>query len=151
MMLNVSFGIYAFLPQGWIFMLFVILFEAFLFSKLISNKYFELRAYSSVFISNLISGIFGIMASLKLNGGWWIVVWFPWVSKNEVDRANLDAMNSLYLIYGIAFCLTLIIEVLVNTLILRKKSSIISIVKSTVLVNILSYIIGTYVLYSYSF
>lgn len=22
---------------------------------------------------------------MALNGGWWLVVWFPWVSKHEVD------------------------------------------------------------------
>ena len=36
--LNVSFGIYAFLPMGWLFMAFIILGEAFLMSRYLVRK-----------------------------------------------------------------------------------------------------------------
>ena len=36
--LNVSFGIYAFLPMGWLFMAFIILGEAFLMSRYLIRK-----------------------------------------------------------------------------------------------------------------
>ncbi len=41
--LNVSFGIYAFLPMGWIFMAFIILGEAFLMSRYMVKKKFDKR------------------------------------------------------------------------------------------------------------
>ena len=45
--LNVSFGIYAFLPMGWIFMAFIILGEAFLMSRYMVKKKFDKRIYLS--------------------------------------------------------------------------------------------------------
>ncbi len=55
--LNVSFGIYAFLPQGWIFMIAIILIECLGLSKLLTTKWNDTKIYTTVFISNLISGI----------------------------------------------------------------------------------------------
>jgi hypothetical protein len=149
--LNVSFGIFAFLPQGWLFMAFVILFESLLMSKILQKTYFDKRIYGVTTATNFISGIIGILASLKLNGGWWLVVWFPWVSNNEVDVTNNESMKWLYILYACAFVLTLIIEILTNWLFLRKHFKVKEIIIATILVNILSYIVGTFVLYSYSF
>ncbi len=149
--LNVSFGIFAFLPQGWIFMAFVILFESLLMSKTLNKTYFDKRIYGVTTATNIISGIIGILASLKLNGGWWLVVWFPWVSNNEVDVTNNESMKWLYILYACAFVLTLIIEILTNWLFLRKFYKIKELIIATIIVNILSYIVGTFVLYSYSF
>jgi len=149
--LNVSFGIFAFLPQGWLFMAFVILFESLLMSKILNKAYFDKRIYGVTTATNIISGIIGILASLKLNGGWWLVVWFPWVSNNEVDVTNNESMKWLYILYACAFALTLIIEILTNWLLLRKHYKAKKLITTTILVNILSYIVGTFVLYSYSF
>ena len=79
---NVSFGIYAFLPQGWIFMIAIILIECLGFSKLMTSKWKENKIYLTMIISNLVSGTIGIIGSMLVNGGWWLVVWFPWVSSN---------------------------------------------------------------------
>lgn len=149
--LNVSFGIFAFLPQGWLFMAFVILFESLLMSKILQKTCFDQRIYGVTTATNFISGIIGILASLKLNGGWWLVVWFPWVSNNEVEVTNNESMKWLYILYTCAFVLTLIIEILTNWLFLRKHFKVKEIIIATILVNILSYIVGTFVLYSYSF
>ncbi len=79
MPLNVSFGIYAFLPMGWLFMALIILGEAFLMSRYLVRKGFDKRIYLSAAVANAISGAVGIAISMALNGGWWLVVWFPWV------------------------------------------------------------------------
>ena len=149
--LNVSFGIFAFLPQGWLFMAFVILFESLLMSKILNKTYFDKRIYGVTTATNIISGIIGILASLKLNGGWWLVVWFPWVSNNEVDVTNNESMKWLYILYACAFALTLIFEILTNWILLRKHYKAKELITTTILVNFLSYIVGTFVLYSYSF
>ena len=78
--LNVSFGIYAFLPMGWLFMAFVILGEGFLMSWYLIRKKFDKKIYLTETVSNIVSGAVGIITTLALNGGWWLVVWFPWVS-----------------------------------------------------------------------
>ena len=59
--LNVSFGIYAFLPMGWLFMAFIILGEAFLMSRYLVRKEFDKKIYLSATVSNIVSGALGII------------------------------------------------------------------------------------------
>ena len=63
--LNVSFGIYAFLPMGWLFMAFIILGEAFLMGRYLVRKKFDKKIYLSATVSNLVSGALGIMLLLR--------------------------------------------------------------------------------------
>ncbi|WP_121666166.1 hypothetical protein [Mesonia aquimarina] len=147
--LNVSFGIYAFLPQGWIFMIAIILIECVVLSYMLTKKYGDKKAYKTACLSNLISGIIGFIGSMALNGGWWLVVWFPWVSANEVNGE--EGFNSLAFFYAIAFVLTLLIEGLVNYLMLKNNYKTSKIIKTTLIVNIISYSIGSLAMYSYSF
>ena len=149
MLLNVSFGIFAFMPMGWLFMLFVIAIESLLCSKLLAKKWFNGKIYRKMFLSNMISGIVGIAGSIMLNGGWWLVVWMPWVSSNEV--AIPEQFNGLIIFYLIAFILTVIIEALFNAYALRQEYDRKSIIKATLIINVVSYIIGSIILYSYSF
>lgn len=149
--LNVSFGIFAFMPLGWVFMAFVILFESIIMTKLLTSKLFNANIYRSTAWTNIISGIFGIAGTLFLNGGWYLVVWFPWVSKHEINLSKGNALQFLVVYYLIAFVLTLALEILTNILFLRNAYSRKAIIKATVITNVLSYIAGTIVLYSYSF
>ncbi len=148
-LLNVSFGIYAFLPQGWIFMIVIILIESLGLSYLLKRDWKNIKIYKAVVVSNLVSGIIGIIGSMKLNGGWWLVVWFPWVSDNEVN--GNDGIKALAIFYFVAFVLTIIIEGVINYLMLKKDYSKRNIITRTVIVNIISYTIGTLAMYSYSF
>lgn len=117
--LNVSFGIYAFLPQGWIFMTSIILIECLGFSYLLTGKWINDKAYLTIIISNLISGIIGIISSMILNGGWWLTIWFPWVGSNEVK--GIEGFKWFTIYYVIAFVLTIIIEGVINYLMLKKR------------------------------
>lgn len=148
-LLNVSFGIYAFLPQGWLFMLFVISIECLFLSKLLNNKWTNRQIYATVIISNVVSGIIGITISLLLNGGWWLIVWFPWVGDYEVRGEN--ALLALSLYYLCAYLATIILEALINWVCLRKQYPAKKILVNTLLVNTISYIVGSIILYSYSF
>lgn len=149
--LNVSFGIFAFLPQGWIFMIFVMFMESILISLIIKRKWNSRFAYQTAFISNTISGIIGFIVSMALNGGWWLVVWFPWVSDNEVSLSDNESLQHLAIYYACAFLLTLLIESVVNYFCLRKSEPTRKILTTTVFVNVISYVVGSVVLYSYSF
>jgi len=149
-LVNVSFGIYAFFPQGWIFMAFIILIESIIVSRQLTQNWRDLSIYGRVTISNVVSGIVGILASLKLNGGWWLVVWFPWVSDNEVRLDNKNQIYGLLILYGLAFLLTLLIELPLNRFLLKKYPARLTI-KTSLIANLVSYAIGTVVLYSYSF
>lgn len=147
-LLNVSFGIYAFLPQGWIFMSVIILIECLALSYLLTKKWSNTKIYGAVVVSNIVSGIIGIAASLALNGGWWLVVWFPWVSENEVSGDQ--GIKWFTILYLIAFILTLIIEGVINFLLLRKTHPK-QVVNYTFWINVMSYAFGSIVMYSYSF
>lgn len=67
--LNVSFGIFAFLPQGWIFMAFVILIECVILSKILDHSWFNKKIYSVITSTNIISGIIGVIISMILSAG----------------------------------------------------------------------------------
>jgi hypothetical protein len=140
--LNVSFGIYAFLPMGWLFMAFVILGEGFLMSRYLIRKKFNKRVYLTAALSNIISGAVGIITTLALNGGWWLVVWFPWVSKHEVDVRDPQSLRTLVLFYAAALILSVLIELLVNHLMLRKSYPFKKTLHATLIANAFSYVLG---------
>lgn len=148
---NVSFGIYAFLPQGWIFILFVIIIECLFLSKYLTNKWLNEKIYKTAFLTNIISGILGIVSTLMLNGGWLLVVWFPWVSSHEINLNTKGSLQKLIIFYMVAFLATLVIEILINVLMLKKQFNYSKIIKSSIIANVISYFIGSFILYSYSF
>jgi putative flippase GtrA len=130
-------------------MLVIILLECLGLSYLLTRKWKNHKAYLTAVLSNVISGIIGIIGSFILNGGWWLVVWFPWVSDHEVRSGS--QFDTLILFYLLAFVVTLLIEWLVNYLFLRKHYAGLAIFKATLLINIISYAVGSIALYSYSF
>ena len=103
LLLNVSFGIFAFLPQGWVFMILIMLLESFIMSELLCKSKLNRRITAIVFFSNLISGLFGIITTMIINGGWVLVVWFPWVSSHEIDFSSTHALIGFMVFYFVAF------------------------------------------------
>ena len=144
--LDVSFGIFAFLPMGWLFMALVILGEAFLMSNYLIRKNYNERIYISATVSNIVSGAIGILTSMALNGGWWLVVWFPWVSSHEVDVHDAKQLWFLVIYYFIALILSILIEVLVNTLFLRKQYYFKKILNASLIANAFSYALGAIII-----
>ena len=140
--LNVSFGIFAFLPVGWLFMAFVILGEVFLMSWYLTGKKFEKKTYQTAALSNIVSGAVGIITTLELNGGWWLVVWFPWVSKHEVDIHDSQDLRALVLFYVAALILSVLIELLINHLMLQKRYPFRKTLRATLIANAFSYVLG---------
>jgi hypothetical protein len=151
LLLDVSFGIFAFMPQGWLFMAFVILIECLTMTRVLLPRSFDKKIFVVTTLANVISGVVGIAISIALNGGWWLVVWLPWVSKHEVDLSSRPEWHALIIYYVIAFLLTLIIEMGINVPLLRRGYAIRKIVEATILANILSYLAGSVILYSMSF
>ena len=148
-LLDVSFGIFAFMPLGWLFMIFVIVLECLAMTRSLLPKWLNKRIYGVTVLSNVVSGAIGIFLSIYLNGGWYLVVWFPWVSSHEIDLpADLHFLATYYII---AFILTIIVEVNINVLLLRKHYTVKKVTIATLISNLISYAVGTAVLYSYSF
>jgi hypothetical protein len=150
-LLDVSFGIFAFMPMGWIFMAFVIIIECVVMTRWLLPVWFNKRIYGVAALTNIISGLTGIVISMILNGGWYLVVWFPWVSNNEIDLTRKGALLALIIFYLLAFVLTLVIEITTNILFLKKRYPKRKIIGATIVANVISYAVGTLVLYSYSF
>ena len=147
--LNVSFGILAFMPQGWIFMLLIILIECVALSFLLKKKWRNRLIYKTVVFFYIISGFVGGLISMLLNGGWWLVIWLPWVSDNEVNIET--GLRGLIIYYLAAFVLTIIIETLFNIFMFRKSYPKKRIIVSTLIINVLTYLLGSIVMYTYSF
>ena len=150
-LLDVSFGIFAFIPQGWLFMAFVIFCECYIVSKLLIKKWKNRKIYLSVSGTNIISGVIGIAASMRMNGGWYLVVWFPWVSSNEINLHYSQARNGLIIFYIASFIVSVLVETITNILFLKKDYAKKEIIKATIIANIVTYAVGSVLLYSYSF
>ena len=144
--LDVSFGIFAFLPMGWLFMALVILGEAILMCNYLIRKKYNESIYISATVSNIVSGAIGILTSMALNGGWWLVVWFPWVSSHEVDVHDVKQLWFLVIYYFIALILSIFIEVLINTLFLRKQYHFKKILNASLIANAFSYALGAIII-----
>ena len=123
-------------------MAFVMLSEGFLMSWRLIRKKFNKRIYLTAALSNIVSGAVGIITSLALNGGWWLVVWFPWVSKHEVDIRDPQSLLVLVLFYVVALILSVLIELLVNHLMLQKRYPFKKTLHATLIANAFSYILG---------
>ena len=141
-LLNVSFGIFAFMPQGWVFMLLIILLEACIMSRMLAKKWLKHDVFVSALAANCVSGIVGIVISMMLNGGWWLVVWFPWVTSSEVNVHESSALLGLVVYYAVALVLSVLIELGINHIILHKKYQAQKILKATLSANAASYLIG---------
>ncbi|HLP00825.1 MAG TPA: hypothetical protein VK163_02280 [Opitutaceae bacterium] len=148
---NVSFGILAFTPYGWAFMTAIILIEWLVLSRVTARRWWSRGAGWAAFLANAISGLLGFGISLWLNGGWWLVVWMPWVSRNEVDWANPTTRQLLVLYSAVAFVLSVVIEVAVERFILGEQASRCRVWGGCLLGNVLSYLLGGLALYSVGF
>ncbi len=89
MLANVSFGIMVFHPIGWILMGLVIVIEALLLRRRLGGEPWRHNFLAISAIANAASGLLGLLLSLTLTSGWWLVLWIPWVTANEVSRRQL--------------------------------------------------------------
>ena len=151
LLLNVSFGILFLMPQGWMIMILIMLLESFISSELLCKRILNGRITAIVFLANTISGLFGLIITLILNGGWWLVVWFPWVSSHEVDFSLPNALTGFIIYYIVAFVLSVVIELLINYSMLGKIYPAKKIFRTTLLANLSSYLLGSIIIYSLGF
>jgi hypothetical protein len=146
---NVSFGLWALLPPGWIFMAAIIALEAIVLSRILYGNWWEEKTAFAALYANFISGAFGFGLSLLANGGWWLVIWMPWVSSNEVDIP--DDLLAISIYYIICFVLSVAIEGLFLQYFLKRYFSGLEVWKACLFANTLSYAIGSIFMYSLSF
>lgn len=107
MLANVSFGILVFHPIGCALMLAVIGLEATLLRRFGGATATTPRFVLVSAVANAVSGAVGFGVSLWLNGGWWLVVWVPWVTANE---ASLGQWPKLAVYMAVAYVLSVLIE-----------------------------------------
>jgi len=134
------------MPQGWIFMILIILLETVVMSKVMTGKRFNQRICATAFVSNIVSGIAGIITSMNINGGWWLVVWFPWVTSHEVNVKNGYQLLGIITYFLVALIASVLIEWGVNHLMLRKHYKPKSILKGTLMANAVSYSLSILIL-----
>ncbi len=152
LLLNASyFGKYASLPIGWLFMACLVIIEIVLMSKLLERKFFNFHIAFATIVSNVVSGIIGAYSSLAINGGRLLTVWFPWVSSSEVDVENEDELIGFILYFAAAFVVTSVIELIINSLFLKKRYEFRPVMSATIISNVVSFMVGCLLLYNYSF
>lgn len=119
MLANVSFGILVLHPIGWGLMLAVIGVEALLLRRFSGATATTQRYFLVSAVANAVSGAVGFAASIWLNGGWWLVVWVPWVTANE---AGMHQWPKLAVYMAVAYALSVVIEAAVVKLMLPRVS-----------------------------
>lgn len=148
---SASFGKYASMPMGWIFMVCIIILEAVVMSKILKPRKFDFGIMSSSVISNVVSGAIGAAVSKAINDGWMLIIWFPWVSQLEVDTTNTNSLFEFALYLAAAFIGTVFIEVIINSILLRRNFYFKTVMRATIITNVISYFIGCLIIYTYSF
>ncbi|MBR5638427.1 MAG: hypothetical protein IKW83_01560 [Muribaculaceae bacterium] len=148
---NTYFGKYASLPMGWLLMACLIAIEVIVMSQILDRKYFKSRVAFTALVSNVVSGIAGAYTSIAINGGRLLTVWFPWVSSDEVNLSNDEDLFSFVLYYAVALVATILIELIVNCVFLKKRYEFRPVMRATIIANVVSFLLGSFVLYSYSF
>lgn len=152
LLLNTTyFGKYASLPMGWLFMTCLIVIEIIVMSQALNHKYFNSGIAFTALVSNVVSAIAGAYTSIALNAGKMLTVWFPWVSSREVDLSDDEELFSFVLYFAVAFVATVLIELIINYLFLKKRYDFRPVLRATTVANVVSFLLGCFVLYSYSF
>jgi hypothetical protein len=146
---DVSFGIFALMPLGWAFMALIIILEVLVMSRVLTGRMWQNEVAAVTILANVASGAVGFGLSLLLNGGWWLVVWMPWVSNNEVRQSGQFGALAIY--YVLAFGLSMVIEGIIEQLMLKRRFGAKKVWKSCLFANVASYFFGSVVLYSWSF
>jgi biotin transporter BioY len=119
-------------------------------SQILSRKSLNIRIIAPVVVSNIVSGALGAAVSKAINDGWMLVVWFPWVSGVEVDTANPESLYHLIIYFVVALVATVLVEILINGM-LMKRRGFKNVARATMIANVVSYLLGCFVLYTYSF
>lgn len=145
------FGKYVYLPMGWLFMVCLVAIEIVVMSQIMERKYFNARIAFVTLVSNVVSGIVGAYASLAHNAGKMLTVWLPWVSSREVDLENDEALFGFVLYFAVSFLMTVVVELIVNALFLKKRFEFRPVMRATIIANVVSFLLGSFVLYCYSF
>lgn len=136
------------MPPGWAVIALVLILESCIMSKYLTGKWNSGMIWLSAILSNLVSGAAGVLLSLAHNGGWWLVCWFPWVSRNEV---HFSSIGFFILYFAIAVILSIVIEWGMNLLVLHKKYSAGRIAVGNLFANAVSNALVITVMYIVSF
>ena len=143
--LDIIAGIY--LPNlwAWIFLIFVLIAEALILTLYLRREIFDKRIYYSILISNTTTTIIGyIFFDVNENGGH-LFNWIPIYTYHRV------LWEQTLLVIVVSFIATTILEATLNLIILMKKHKKSDILKGTIWVNLVTYIIGAIIILGYAF
>jgi hypothetical protein len=138
---NVSFGVLAFSPVGAFLMLLVVAVEMVLLSRLTRTVSRKPNYFLLSLTANAASGLVGLMVSVGITGGWWLVVWVPWVTAAEASREQWPALAGFM---AVAYIGSVAIESAVTMAFLRGVSpfrvvamqAVVNLVSSAILLGI---------------
>ena len=119
----------------------IVLIECLGLSYFLSKTWWNNKICGAVFISNSTSYIMELVGSSYLFSFKQCFAWFPGLL---LGRGSFERLSILYLI---TFISTVVIEVIINLLMLRKRYQTLEIIRTTFLINVISYLIGGGILY----
>lgn len=153
--LDVIAGIY--LPNfwAWMFLLFVLIAEGLLLSLYLRKVQFDRKIYLCVIFSNSITTLIGFLLFDEKNYGGHLLNWIPlyvhgWaLETGESHEVLLWSQTILFLF--VSFIASTIFEAILNFIILRRTYKTKAIFKGTLIVNLVTYLVGALIIFSYGF
>lgn len=112
------------------------LFEGVIASKLLKGIFFNRRIMIIIMITNVAGYFFEYYINMYLNRGFIMLVWIPWMKPVEGY-----ALFEYLICFPIIFAVTCLIESLINVIALKNRYKWSLILKSTLLINFISWII----------
>ena len=110
MLTNVSFGILVVHPIGWALMLAVIVMEWLALRRCLIPAESKSNGFGVSLAANAVSGLIGLVLSIGIRGGWWLVVWVPWVTANEASSPHWPRLATFM---AVAYVGSVLIETMV--------------------------------------
>ena len=119
---------------GWLFLIVVLIVESLLLSIILNKALFNKKTTLAVVISNLATSLIGfIIFDQERNGGYLL----SWIPINEY-HGELRTHETVKL-YFYCLALTLVFELIINYIILKKQHSLFKIALGTIIVNVVTY------------
>lgn len=122
---------------GWIFLIVVVLIESILLSIILNKTLFNKKTTAIVTCSNLATTLIGFFIFNSEHNGGYLLSWIP-VNKYHGELRPKETVELLLF----SFALTIVMELIMNYFLLKKKHSPLRIIIGTIIINVATYSIA---------
>jgi hypothetical protein len=130
---------------GWIFLLFVLVSESLIMSKFLKKGWFHKEIYITVILSNVVTTILGCFLINEVPKAGHLLSWIPFFYYNGLPTHLDDTIRVIV----ICFVITLLIEMVINILLLRKLKMADKLVYGSIICNVFTYVVAAVILLTF--